>query len=196
MSRSWSQSQFEVALKDPTQEEFHALRTPQLTLPHAVATVPIVALVIGLAGATGGYALLDDDDVTVQPAQVGVAESPIQPGEGGTVKNEASIAAAVGGAVAGPSTAIKDEAATAAAIGNSASSSSGETKNEAAIAVAIGNSSSSSSGEIKDEAATAAAIGNSASTPRARPRTRRPPPRPSPPREGAEDRPLTAIGTR
>ena len=114
----------------------------QLTLPRTrTMTVPIVALVIGLAGATGGYALLDDDDVNVQPAQVGVADSPIQPGEGGTVKNEASIAAAVGGAVAGPSTAIKDEAATAAAIGNSASSSSGETKDEAATAAAISPSS-------------------------------------------------------
>ena len=132
---------------------------PQQTLPRTRnLAVPIVALVIGLAGATGGYALLDDDDVNVQPAQVGVAESPIQPGEGGTVKNEASIASAVGGAVAGPSTAIKNEAATAAAIGNSASSSSGETKDEAVTAAAISNSASSSSGETKDEAATAAAI--------------------------------------
>jgi hypothetical protein len=102
---------------------------------------PIVALVIGLAGATAGYALLDDDDVSVQPAQVSVADSPIQPGEGGSVKNEASVAAAVGGAVSGPANEIKNEAATAAAITGSDSDSSGQTKDEAATAAAISPSS-------------------------------------------------------
>lgn len=131
---------------------------PQPTLPRPrTMLAPIVALVIGLAGATAGYALLDDD-VNVLPAQVDVAQSPIQPGEGGSVKNEASVAAAVGGAVAGPSTALKNEAATAAAIGNSADTSSGQTKNEAATAAAIGSSADASSGQTKDEAATAAAI--------------------------------------
>jgi hypothetical protein len=137
---------------------------PQPTLPRTMLA-PIVALVIGLAGATGGYALLDDDNVSVQPAEVSVADSPIQPGEGGSVKNEASVAAAVGGAVSGPANEIKNEAATAAAIGNSTSDYSGQTKDEAATAAAIGNSTSDYSGQTKDEAATAAAISPSQESP-------------------------------
>jgi hypothetical protein len=98
--------------------------------------VPVVALAIGAAGATGIYALSDGTDVSLQPTRVIVAETPSQ-----------------------PSTATKDEAATAAAIGNHVQSSSFG-KDEAATAAAIGNHVQSSSFG-KDEAATAAAIGQS-----------------------------------
>ena len=81
---------------------------------------PVVALVIGVAGATGAYALIDDDDASVQPStRVIVADTPVQPGEGVGAKNEAGVAAAIGNPGVSPSTEMKDEAGTAAAIGSS-----------------------------------------------------------------------------
>jgi hypothetical protein len=95
--------------------------------------VPVVALAIGAAGATGIYALSDGTDVQLQPERVVVVEQP--------------SSSAVG----------ENEAATAAAIGKGSQSSS-FSKNEAATAAAIGKSAESSS-LGKDEAATAAAVG-------------------------------------
>jgi hypothetical protein len=123
--------------------------------------VPVVALVIGAAAATGTYALLDNETVELQPPKVIVAETPAQPSQGVAAKHEAATAAAIGTGAASTSFG-KDEAATAAAIGTSAAAPS-FAKDEAASAAAIGRgaSNSGSSGVgAKDEAATAAAISN------------------------------------
>ena len=84
--------------------------------------VPVLALAIGAAAATGASALLDstEDKLVVSDPKVIVTEVPSAPGEG---------------------VAAKDEAASAAAIGNSSSSSAFEGKDEAASAAAVGNSS-------------------------------------------------------
>ena len=123
---------------------------------------PVVALVIGVAGATGAYALIDDDGASVQPStRVIVADTPVQPGEGVGAKNEAGVAAAIGNPGVSPSTEMKDEAGTAAALANPGVSPSTEMKDEAGTAAAIANPGVSPSTEMKDEAGTAAAIGSS-----------------------------------
>jgi hypothetical protein len=126
--------------------------------------VPVVALVIGAAAATGTYALLDEEQVALQPPKIIVADTPAQPGEGVSAKNEAATAAAIGTGAA-VSSFGKDEAASAAAIGSGAASTGSEgvnAKNEAASAAAIGSGAASTGSEgvnAKNEAATAAAIG-------------------------------------
>jgi hypothetical protein len=84
-------------------------------LPNTRAMVaPVVALVIGAAGATGAYALIDDNAESIQPAAIVVTHTPAaQSGP-----NEAGVAAVVGTQTPGSSTG-KDESATAAAVGNS-----------------------------------------------------------------------------
>jgi hypothetical protein len=79
---------------------------------------PMVALVIGAAGAVGAYAALDDTDVGVQPARVIVTEAPAPPSEGVAAKDEAATAAAVAGSIPSSSSFGKDEAKIAAAVGN------------------------------------------------------------------------------
>jgi hypothetical protein len=123
--------------------------------------VPVVALVVGAAAATGTWALLDSEQVALQPPKVIVTEAPAQPSQGVAAKNEAATAAAIGtGAVS--NSFGKDEAATAAAIGTGTSSSSFG-KDEAASAAAIGTGASGfgrAGVNAKDEAATAAAVGS------------------------------------
>jgi hypothetical protein len=79
---------------------------------------PMVALVIGAAGAVGAYAALDDTEVGVQPARVIVTEAPAPPSEGLAAKDEAATAAAVAGSIPSSSSFGKDEAKIAAAVGN------------------------------------------------------------------------------
>jgi hypothetical protein len=125
-----------------------------------VMVVPIVALAIGAAAATGTYALVDGTGVDVQPTRVIVADAPAQPGQGVAAKNEAANAAAIGNPVPSSTSLAKNEAATAAAVGNPAPDSSSFGKNEAATAAALGNPGSDSSSFGKDEANTAAAVGS------------------------------------
>jgi hypothetical protein len=107
---------------------------------------PMVALVIGAAGAVGAYAALDDADVGVQPTRVIVTEAPAPPSEGVAAKDEAGTAAAITGSIPSSPSFGKDEAKTAAAVGNSSA--------------AVGNSSPLRSRFGKDEAKIAAAVGN------------------------------------
>jgi hypothetical protein len=123
-----------------------------------VMVVPIVALAIGAAAATGTYALVDGTGVDVQPTHVIVADAPAQPGQGVAAKNEAANAAAIGNPVPSSTSLAKNEAATAAAVGNPAPDSSSFGKSEAATAAALGNPGSDSSSFGKDEANTAAAV--------------------------------------
>jgi hypothetical protein len=103
--------------------------TPKLSMQYAerlpalpsarTMLVPIVALAIGAAAATGAYALLDDENTGTQATapKVIVADPPAQPSAGVGAKNEAGVAAAIGNPGVGPATEMKDEAGTAAAIG-------------------------------------------------------------------------------
>jgi hypothetical protein len=134
--------------------------------------VPVLALAIGAAAATGAYALLDEDGVNVEPTKVIVAEVPSTPSQGVAAKDEAATAAAIGSqtTVQSDSFSGKDEAATAAAVGSqfhgsSSSSTSFNGKDEATTAAAVGSQfhgpgSSTTSFNGKDEATTAAAVGN------------------------------------
>ena len=94
------------------QYRLHAPHAPVLPNPRAVL-VPLLALVIGAAGATGIYAATDGGEgASVTPAEVVVVPSSSAGG-----KNEAATAAAIGGAASPQSSAGgKDEAVTAAAI--------------------------------------------------------------------------------
>jgi len=76
--------------------------------------VPVVALAIGAAGATGIYALSDGTDIQLQPERVVVVEK--QSPSSVATTNEAATAAAIGKSEQSASFG-KDEAATAAAIG-------------------------------------------------------------------------------
>ena len=116
----------------------YAARLPSAPSPKTVA-IPLVALVLGAAAATGAYALIDDEQV-VQAPKVIVLDAPAPAGVGTTAKDEAGTAAAIA-AVSAPGGGVtaKDEAATAAAIGAvSAPSAVATGKDEAATAAAIG----------------------------------------------------------
>jgi hypothetical protein len=103
--------------------------TPKLSMQYAerlpalpsarTMVVPVVALAIGAAAATGAFALLDDESTGTQATapKVIVADPPAQPSAGVRAKNEAGVAAAIGNPAVGPATESKDEAGTAAAIG-------------------------------------------------------------------------------
>jgi hypothetical protein len=125
-----------------------------------VMVVPVVALAIGAAAATGTYALVDGTGVDVQPTRVIVADAPAQPGQGVAAKDEAANAAAIANPVSSSTSFGKSEAATAAAVGSPASDSSSFGKSEAATAAAVGSPASDSSSFGKDEANTAAALGS------------------------------------
>jgi hypothetical protein len=128
----------------------YAERLPYLPSPKSLA-VPLVALVLGAAAATGLYTLIDDDWTSVTPAdtRVIVVDPPAQPGPGVAAKNEAGVASAIG-QPSQPQTLSKDEAATASAIGTGTYASP-ETKDEAATAAAIAPSKSSTA-QTQDEA--------------------------------------------
>jgi hypothetical protein len=73
----------------------YAARLTTLPSPKTFA-VPLAALVLGAAVATGAYAIADDDSAVVQePARVIVVDTPTV-GEGVSVKDEAATAAAIG----------------------------------------------------------------------------------------------------
>jgi hypothetical protein len=151
--------------------------------------VPVVALAIGAAAATGTYALMDSEQVTLSEPKVIVSETPAPTSQGLAAKHEAATAAAIGQA---PTNSFgKDEAGTAAAIarqpatvgstgievnpstGHPTSSPSTVTKDEAGTAAAVGipspaaavkmNAEAGSGTASKDEAGTAAAVGNGSS---------------------------------
>jgi hypothetical protein len=116
----------------------YAERLPFVPSPKTVA-VPLVALVLGAAAATGAYALIDNDEVAQAPSKVIVVDAPALASEGTVAKNEAGIAAAIGSASApGEGVTAKNEAGTAAAIGSASALGEGATaKNEAGTAAAI-----------------------------------------------------------
>ena len=129
--------------------------------------VPVLALAIGVAGATGAYSLIDEGGSSVSPAdtKVIVVDPPAQPSSGVAAKNEAGVAAAIAQPSQPSGTLAKDEAGVAALMGRSAAhaspdtNGSTETKDEAATAASIAPPSGvRSSTETKDEAGTAAAI--------------------------------------
>jgi hypothetical protein len=102
-------------------------------LPNTRAMLaPVVALAIGAAGATGVYALVDDNAGNIEPAAIVIS----QPAPATTGPNEAGVAAAVSSTPVSPSSSGKDESTTAAAVGRPAPSSSGT--DEAAVASFIG----------------------------------------------------------
>ena len=138
----------------------YAERLPYVPSPKSLA-VPLVALVLGAAAATGLYTLIDDDGTSVTPAdtRVIVADPPAQPGPGVAAKNEAGVASAIGNpALPGEGVSAKNEAGVASAIGNPALPGEGvSAKDEAGVASAIGKPEQPQT-LSKDEAATAAAI--------------------------------------
>jgi hypothetical protein len=127
---------------------------------------PMVALVIGAAGAVGAYAALDDADVGVKPARVIVTEAPAPPSEGVAAKDEARTAAAITGSIPSSSSFDgKDEAKTAAAItGSIPSSSSFDGKDEAKTAAAIGSANRAATPNTANRAATPQGIPSPAAT--------------------------------
>ena len=116
--------------------------------------VPLVALAIGVAGATGLYTLIDDDGTSVTPAdtRVIVADPPAQPGPGVAAKNEAGVASAIGNpALPGEGVSAKDEAGVASAIGKPEQPQT-LSKDEAATAAAIAPSKGSTTQMSQAEA--------------------------------------------
>ena len=116
--------------------------------------VPMVALAIGVAGATGLYTLIDDDGTSVTPAdtRVIVADPPAQPGPGVAAKNEAGVASAIGNpALPGEGVSAKDEAGVASAIGKPEQPQT-LSKDEAATAAAIAPSKGSTTQMSQAEA--------------------------------------------
>jgi hypothetical protein len=126
--------------------------------------VPVVALAIGAAAATGTYALIDSEQVQLDSPKVIVTETPAQPSQGLAAKNEAATAAAIATQV--PSSSFgKDEAGTAAAIGSGVTSSGSEgvnAKNEAGTAAAIGSGVTSTGSAVGIPSPAAAAKMNGA----------------------------------
>jgi hypothetical protein len=120
---------------------------------------PMVALVIGAAGAVGAYAALDDAEVGVQPTRVIVTEAPAPPSEGVAAKDEAATAAAITGSIPSSSSFGKDEARTAAAVGNSSPLRSSFGKDEARTAAAVGNANRAATPQGIPSPAAAAAAG-------------------------------------
>ena len=125
---------------------------------------PMVALVIGAAGAVGAYAALDDAEVGVQPTRVIVTEAPAPPSEGVAAKDEAATAAAITGSIPSSSSFGKDEARTAAAVGNSSPLRSSFGKDEARTAAAVGNANRAATPNTPNRASTAQGIPSPAAT--------------------------------
>ena len=139
----------------------YAERLPSVPSPKTVA-VPLVALVLGAAAATGAYALIDggSDQFAQAPSKVIVLDTPAPASEGTSVKDEAGTAAAIGGVSApGEGVSAKDEAGTAAAITSRVSPGEGvNAKDEAGTAAAI------SALELRGSKASAAGTSGSPST--------------------------------
>jgi hypothetical protein len=116
----------------------YTARLPSVPSTKTVA-VPLVALVLGAAAATGAYALIDDGTIDVQPStsKVIVIDKLAQPGQGTAAKDEAGTAAAIAGNPVGQGTAAKDEAGTAAAIAGNPVGQGTAAKDEAGTAAAI-----------------------------------------------------------
>jgi hypothetical protein len=104
----------------------------EVTHPHVPSRTPVVAaiaaLLLGGAIATGVWWLTDNDVNLLpesDPATRVIVTQPVAPGAGTAAKNEAGVAAAIGGLPAEPGagTAAKDEAGTAAAVGSQYSTS-------------------------------------------------------------------------
>jgi hypothetical protein len=74
-------------------ERFLSLPSPQ----PLVAT--IAALALGTAVGTGGYALIDSEQVTQTSPNVVVVDPPVTPSGGVMAKDEAATAAAIGGGI-------------------------------------------------------------------------------------------------
>ena len=124
-------------------------------LPNTRAMLaPVVALVIGAAGATGVYALVDDNSVSSTPDAIVISEPARTPATTGP-KN-----GAVSRAQAQVQSFGKDESTTAAAIGSQALSPSGP--NEAGVATAVSRAQAQVQSSGKDESTTAAAVGSQA----------------------------------
>ncbi len=115
----------------------------QLPKPRKMVA-PLVALVIGAAGAVGAYALIDDTNAGVESTRVIVTESPVPLSGGVTAKDEARTAAAIAGSKAPVTSVGTDEAKTAAAIAGSKAPVSSVGTDEAKTAAAIGGGSSPS----------------------------------------------------
>ena len=131
----------------------YAERLPYVPSPKSLA-VPLVALVLGAAAATGLYTLIDDDGTSVTPAdtRVIVADPPAQPGPGVAAKNEAGVASAIGNpALPGEGVSAKDEAGVASAIGKPEQPQT-LSKDEAATAAAIAPSKGSTTQMSQAEA--------------------------------------------
>ena len=131
----------------------YAERLPYVPSPKSLA-VPLVALVLGAAAATGLYTLIDDDGTSVTPAdtRVIVADPPAQPGPGVSAKNEAGVASAIGNpALPGEGVSAKDEAGVASAIGKPEQPQT-LSKDEAATAAAIAPSNGSTTQMSQAEA--------------------------------------------
>jgi hypothetical protein len=120
-------------------------------LPNTRALVaPIVALAIGAAGATGIYALVDENSNST-PAAIVISE-PVTTGP-----NEAGVAAAVSSAPVVSSSSSVDEAGVAAAVSSAPVVSQASGKDEASTAAAIGQPAQPVGGP--DESSTASFIG-------------------------------------
>jgi hypothetical protein len=86
----------------------------QSTLPFGrTMLAPFMALVIGVAGLAGGYAVIDGGGTTTDSGAVAIRGNPVVPSQ---TKDEAAIAAAIGSRSHGGQGETKDEAAIAAAI--------------------------------------------------------------------------------
>ena len=121
-------------------------------LPNTRALVtPIVALAIGAAGATGIYALVDENSNST-PAAIVISE-PVNTGP-----NEAGVAAAVSSsAPVVSSSSTVDEAGVAAAVSSAPVVSQSSGKDEASTAAAVGDPAQPLGGP--DESSTASFIG-------------------------------------
>ena len=119
----------------------YAERLTSVPSPKSVV-VPLVALVLGAAAATGAYALIDNNEQVAQaPSNVIVLDTPAPAGEGTIAKNEAGTAAAIRTvSLPGEGVSAKNEAGTAAAISSVSGPGEGvSAKNEAGTAAAISN---------------------------------------------------------
>lgn len=77
----------------------YTARLPYIPSPRSLAA-PVAALAVGAAVATGAWALIDNETVIQEPAQVIVLDTPAPAGPGLSAKNEAATAAALASAPA------------------------------------------------------------------------------------------------
>jgi hypothetical protein len=114
-------------------------------LPNTRAMLaPVVALAIGAAGATGVYALVDDNAGSVEPAAIVISEPAQAPAATGP--NEAGVAAAVSSTPAFRTATGPNEAGVAAAVSSTPAFASSSGKDESTTAAAVGGPAFSPSG--------------------------------------------------